>query len=239
VIPVVEESLSIWRGLGALDQVATALMAYGRAEQQLGNLDHACSLLLEALHLQISLGTYTGLIGCLSIMVHFARETCQPPEKHVYLARIFGVFETLQDKIGGGTSRWHEQEATSWYEMLARELGEEEMAREMGLGRALAIEGIVALAEGIVGSVRAITRSRASSLASATRKAEPTYPAGLTPREVEVLRLVADGLTNQQAADRLSVTSRTINAHLTSIYSKIGVTSRAGAVRFATEQKLI
>lgn len=238
VIPVVEESLSIGRGIGALDQVATALMAYGRAEQQLGNLDHACSLLLEALQLQISLGTYTGLIGCFSIMVHFARETCPPPEKYVFLAKIFGVFETLQEKIGGGTSRWHEREAISWYEMLARELGEEVVAREMGLGRALTVGGIVALAEEIVGSVRAISHSRASSLSSATFKAESSYPVGLTPREVEVLRLVADGLTNQQAADRLSVTSRTINAHLTSIYSKIGVTSRAGAVRFATEQKL-
>jgi DNA-binding NarL/FixJ family response regulator len=53
-----------------------------------------------------------------------------------------------------------------------------------------------------------------------------------------VLKLVAAGLTNQQIAERLSVTPSTINAHLTSIYSKIGVSSRAGAVRFALDHDL-
>jgi DNA-binding NarL/FixJ family response regulator len=65
------------------------------------------------------------------------------------------------------------------------------------------------------------------------------YPAGLTEREVEVLRLLVEGLTYAQIADKLIVSRRTVNAHVTSIYGKLGVTSRALATRFALEHQLV
>jgi DNA-binding NarL/FixJ family response regulator len=52
------------------------------------------------------------------------------------------------------------------------------------------------------------------------------YPAGLTAREVEVLKLAARGLTNAQIAQELFLSPRTVNAHLNSIYHKLGVSSR-------------
>jgi DNA-binding CsgD family transcriptional regulator len=61
----------------------------------------------------------------------------------------------------------------------------------------------------------------------------------LTEREVEVLRLVAQGLTNAQVAERLVISSRTVNAHLNAIYRKLDVPSRAAATRFAVERGLI
>lgn len=66
-----------------------------------------------------------------------------------------------------------------------------------------------------------------------------SYPAGLTAREVEVLALVAQGLTDAKVAERLVLSPRTVNAHLTSVYNKLGVNSRAAATRFAVEQKLV
>jgi class 3 adenylate cyclase/DNA-binding CsgD family transcriptional regulator len=65
------------------------------------------------------------------------------------------------------------------------------------------------------------------------------YPAGLTAREVDVLRLVAVGLTDAEVAERLIVSVRTVNAHLRSIYRKLGVRSRAAAGRFAAENDLL
>ncbi|TMC59373.1 MAG: helix-turn-helix transcriptional regulator [Chloroflexota bacterium] len=53
-----------------------------------------------------------------------------------------------------------------------------------------------------------------------------TYPAGLTAREVEVLRLLASGMTDIQIATKLILSPRTIHAHISSIYSKLGITSR-------------
>jgi DNA-binding CsgD family transcriptional regulator/Tfp pilus assembly protein PilF len=67
----------------------------------------------------------------------------------------------------------------------------------------------------------------------------PNYPAGLCAREVEVLRLLVEGLTYAQIADRLVISRRTVNAHVTSIYGKLGVTSRAMATRFATAHHLV
>jgi DNA-binding NarL/FixJ family response regulator len=68
---------------------------------------------------------------------------------------------------------------------------------------------------------------------------EPEYPAGLTGREVDVLRLVAVGLSDAEAAKRLFLSVRTVNAHLRSIYRKAGVRSRAAAGRFAAERGLL
>jgi adenylate cyclase len=63
--------------------------------------------------------------------------------------------------------------------------------------------------------------------------------AGLTEREVEVLRLVTKGLSNAEVADKLIVSPHTINAHLRSIYDKLGVTSRTAAARWAVDHHLM
>jgi DNA-binding CsgD family transcriptional regulator len=61
---------------------------------------------------------------------------------------------------------------------------------------------------------------------------------GLTDREIAVLRIVAEGLTNAQAARRLHLSEHTVAAHLRSIYRKVGVSSRAAATRYAIERGL-
>ncbi|HLZ58178.1 MAG TPA: tetratricopeptide repeat protein [Ktedonosporobacter sp.] len=63
-------------------------------------------------------------------------------------------------------------------------------------------------------------------------------PDELTDRETEVLHSVAMGLTNAQIAEHLVISPRTVQAHLSSIYSKIGVTSRSAATRYAIEHQL-
>ncbi|TMC30682.1 MAG: helix-turn-helix transcriptional regulator [Chloroflexi bacterium] len=61
---------------------------------------------------------------------------------------------------------------------------------------------------------------------------------GLTLREVEILRLVAAGMTNRQTAERLGLSIRTVDAHLRSIYAKLGIKSRSAATRYAVEHNL-
>ena len=60
-------------------------------------------------------------------------------------------------------------------------------------------------------------------------------PSGLTAREVEVLRLVGQGLSNADIADQLVLSRRTVHAHLRSIFEKLGVSSRTAAVRKAAD----
>jgi DNA-binding NarL/FixJ family response regulator len=64
------------------------------------------------------------------------------------------------------------------------------------------------------------------------------YPHNLSRREVEVLRLLAQGLTNEQIAKRLFLSTNTVRAHVYSVYSKIDVQSRVAAARFAQEHEL-
>jgi ATP/maltotriose-dependent transcriptional regulator MalT len=64
-------------------------------------------------------------------------------------------------------------------------------------------------------------------------------PAGLSEREVEVLCLIADGHTNKEIAAQLHVSSKTISRHLTNIFNKIDVNSRAAATAFAFQHHLI
>lgn len=62
---------------------------------------------------------------------------------------------------------------------------------------------------------------------------------GLTAREVEILQRVTSGLTNRQLAEELGVSTRTIDAHLRSVYAKLGVKSRSAATRYAIEHHLV
>ena len=63
-------------------------------------------------------------------------------------------------------------------------------------------------------------------------------PAGLSAREVEVLRLVAQGLSNAAIAQRLFLSPRTVKSHVANIYGKLGVDNRAAATRYALDHGL-
>jgi DNA-binding CsgD family transcriptional regulator/tetratricopeptide (TPR) repeat protein len=65
------------------------------------------------------------------------------------------------------------------------------------------------------------------------------YPAGLTAREVEVLRLIAQGDTNRQIGERLTISVKTVNAHVTNILNKTGCNNRTAAATFALQHGLI
>ncbi len=61
----------------------------------------------------------------------------------------------------------------------------------------------------------------------------------LSPRETEIVGLLAEGLINRQIAARLFISEATVKTHLVHIYDKLGVDSRAGAVAVATERRII
>ena len=74
--------------------------------------------------------------------------------------------------------------------------------------------------------------------AQAVSNDQPHDPNALTPREMQVLRLLAAGLSDIQIADKLVISRRTVSTHLTAIYSKMGVNSRSAATRYALDRKL-
>jgi HD-GYP domain-containing protein (c-di-GMP phosphodiesterase class II)/DNA-binding CsgD family transcriptional regulator len=72
-----------------------------------------------------------------------------------------------------------------------------------------------------------------------TRRPPGTWPAGLSDREVEVLRLVARGLSNKEVARQLSISARTAEHHIQHVYTKVGVSTRAAVALFAMEHDLM
>src|SRR5205823_10745733 len=65
-----------------------------------------------------------------------------------------------------------------------------------------------------------------------------TGPAGLTPREIEVLALIARGASTRQVAQRLSITPKTTETHIERIYAKTGASTRSTATLFAMQHGL-
>jgi predicted ATPase/DNA-binding CsgD family transcriptional regulator len=114
-------------------------------------------------------------------------------------------------------------------------LGEKAFATAWAQGQAMILDQVLS-APGKTTSFTPILAAPASALPAA--KSEVPYPEGLTQREIEVLRLVTMGLTDAQVAEKLVISPRTVHTHLNSIYSKLGVTSRSAATRYAIEHHL-
>lgn len=79
----------------------------------------------------------------------------------------------------------------------------------------------------------------AAVLRASGHRVRPSRPAGLTERQVEVLRLVAQGLSNKDIARQLVISARTAEHHVQDVYVKIGVSTRAAAALFAMEHGLL
>jgi ATP/maltotriose-dependent transcriptional regulator MalT len=78
-----------------------------------------------------------------------------------------------------------------------------------------------------------------AAIVDAISGAPPPVPGGLSPREVEVLRLVAGGAMNREIAQVLGISERTVDRHVSNIYTKLDVSSRAAATAFAYQHDLV
>jgi DNA-binding CsgD family transcriptional regulator len=118
------------------------------------------------------------------------------------------------------------------------QLGEPTFEEARARGRTMTPAQVLSSPEAFESQVLQQVRAAPGS-APIPPRGHPSSPSGLTAREVEVLRLVAQGLTDIQVAGQLVISPRTVNFHLTSIYSKLGVSSRSAATRYAIEQHLV
>jgi non-specific serine/threonine protein kinase len=117
--------------------------------------------------------------------------------------------------------RFHISDARA---QVRAQLGDEAFAREIAAGHRLTLNDLLAIPHP--------QEPAAPAAASAS-------VASLTARETEILRILAQDLSNPQIAERLVVSRRTVDAHLRSIYDKLGVKSRDAAIRVARERGLI
>ena len=222
-----EEGLMLARELGDKASIALTLCTSGEIASRQGDLARAMLWYQEGLPLaqEIKNETLTGwyLIG----LARIALAEGQPGRA----ARLFGAAQTKLD-VNVKMNDIERADYERAVDGARTQLGRERFAAAWAEGRSMTPEQALSAQESTTKPESAILQQANST------KGRPRYPAGLTAREVEVLRLVAQGLTDAQVAERLVITPRTVNFHLTSIYGKIGVSSRAAATRYAIEQKL-
>jgi DNA-binding CsgD family transcriptional regulator/tetratricopeptide (TPR) repeat protein len=146
-----------------------------------------------------------------------------------WAVRLWGMAEAFREvssmPLLPGQNPTYEHTVTA----IRTQLGEEVFATLWSEGRSMTTGQAIA----------ALQRAELPQQGLAAKpSATSTYPAGLTQREVEVLRLVAKGLTIGQIAEQLMISFHTANAHVRSIYNKLEVTSRSAATRYAIEHHL-
>ena len=188
-----------------------------------GDLVTARALLEEGLAILRALNDKWFIAFCLEELASVVMAQGEP----VWAARLWGAADALRDTVGLPLPPVFRADYERSVAAARTRIGEKAFTAAWAEGRTMAPEHVF------------IARGPATIATSPPVKSPTTYPDGLTAREVEVLRLVAQGLTNEQVAEQLVISPRTVNIHLTSIFGKIGVSSRSAATRYAMERHLV
>ena len=220
-----EEGLAAARAAG--DRVAAhqALYKLGLLALTEGDLDRAEAYLREGL----SLADEVRDIINAPYFVKGLGQVAGLRGRAAFAVRLLGAAETALRATGSAPYRYIPDQALQDRVLAAARdaLGEAAFDGEWRRGRAMTLEQAIDYA------LKVPEASRKASV-----EAQHAFPVGLSAREVEVLRLVTEGLTNAQIAKQLYISPRTVNAHLGSVYHKIGSSTRAEAARFASEHGL-
>jgi DNA-binding CsgD family transcriptional regulator len=107
------------------------------------------------------------------------------------------------------------------------------------LVRAQRFPGAPGAREGLEAARATFERLGAAPALAGAAAVGAAYPDGLTAREVEVLRLVAQGLTDKEVGAQLYISPRTVDGHLRNIFAKAGVSTRSALAAYAARQHLL
>lgn len=193
----------------------TALLARARIAVAEGSRVSAEQDAHAALACAVSCGAYQPLAGILECLADLARDV-----DGQQAARLFGAAEAFRQRIGMVRFKVHQAAYESSVAALRNAMDDKEFKAAWAEGAALSMEEAIAYAQ----------RGRGE------RKRPASGWASLTPAEHDVVRLVCDGLANKDIATRLFVSPKTVQAHLTHVYTKLGLSSRVQLVQEAARR---
>ncbi len=225
------EGLTLARELGDSAVILTSLETIGSIALAKGDLEQAISCFTEGYSLARELGNELLVAWHLLGLARVAIAQYQLI-RAVYMFAAAEVRYDLNKQMSPDQRDDYKRTVGS----LHAQLGEQAFKAAWAEGRKMTLEQILAASD-------ELEIPNGVTLVSSFQNIDQP-PLGLddandlTPRELEVLNLVAQGLTDVQVAKQLVISSRTVNAHLTSIYRKINVSSRSAATRYAIDRKL-
>jgi len=197
-----------WHLMVALTARARIAIAQGDAEQAERDAHDAVARSAEV-------QAYLGISDTLECLAMLAGDTDQQRA-----ARLFGAAEAIRRHMGMARFKIYESDYQSWVSRLRESMDKNDFDIAWVEGAALSTEEAIAYAQ----------RGRGE------RKRPSSGWESLTPAELDVVRLVCEGLANKDIAGRLFVSPKTVQAHLTHVYTKLGVSSRVQLAREAARR---
>jgi DNA-binding CsgD family transcriptional regulator/tetratricopeptide (TPR) repeat protein len=236
--PLMEESLTPFRAFGDRQPIAHVLSRLANVAMQQGDDAAAQTWYEESLALFRQTDDKSGLALCLQgwgAMVARQGEA-------IWAARLWGAAETLRDVrslrnpflLFVEHTDYEQADYERMMSTVRTQLGENAFAAAWAEGRVMTPEQVLAKQGLETVSEIAISAPQLPHTDVLTLG----YPNGLTTREVGVLRLVAGGLTNNEIAEELGLSEKTIAHHLTRIFNKTTSENRAAAAAFAIRHGL-
>jgi DNA-binding CsgD family transcriptional regulator len=186
--------------------LASALGMRARVAIAQGELDQAERDAHDALAVAADVTAYLEVPDVLECLAGIAVDA----DSHCEAARLFGAAEAMRHRMGSVRFKIDDAACDAWATVARDGLGEDNFDAAWTEGAALSTEQAIAYAQ----------RGRGA------RKRPSTGWASLTPTELDVVRLVKGGLGNKDIAGRLFISHRTVQTHLTHVYTKLGLKSR-------------
>lgn len=260
-VPLLEQVVAVYRGSGEQVMLAQCLMHLGRTCVDLGDRPRAAVFLEESLRQWRELGSAYGVTGPLESLADLALDRADVAEASARYREMLALTREAEHKMGMITgvegAALIAAPRGQWAD-AARLLAAADAARlAIGLPRSPAERRKVdralrAIRDGLdesslaaatqVGALlplnQAVDEASAVLDALATPAGHEPDASGLSVRELEVLRLVAQGHTDREIAETLFISRRTATTHLTHILDKLGLDSRTAAAAFAVRHGL-
>jgi predicted ATPase/DNA-binding CsgD family transcriptional regulator len=216
-----EESLALWGELRGTPGIASALHKLGQVSRSTDDVVTARARLAESLALQQELGNRQGIAECLAGLAGTAAAAGHPERA----ARLLAASSALLEEIGVPLAPVDRAAFARDLDATRKRLGAA-WERTWAEGLALSADKAIALA---------LTGDDAPPADAARREAGVDR---LSPREREVSRLIAQGLTNRQIARALAITEKTVGSHVDHIMTKLDLRSRTRIAVWATQHGL-
>ncbi len=208
----------IWR-------LSDTLRSLGDLARDRGDLNGAMERYAESAKLAEEHGDRLFLANALTGIASVAAARRQPERA----ARLYGAAEALREELGTPDEGWERPAHERRVALVRAALSPEAFSAAWAAGVALPMDAVIAEALADAGPVEA----------PGLPAANPKYAPGLTSREGEVLRLLAQGMTDREIAEVLLISPRTVGGHVTNLLTKLGVESRTAAAALAVRQGLL
>jgi predicted ATPase/DNA-binding CsgD family transcriptional regulator len=227
-----EESLALKRAQNDEWSVANSLMSLATIARLQNNTSRAMGLIQESLTLFLKIGDTANIAFCLreiSALVSL--------QGHSQSAvQLYAFADILLEALGYPGGHAYREQSEHPLAALPARMGEARFNSAWESGRSLTLDQSIEQARGVDSS---LPHKADSQTVNVPGERNQTLVVSLNERELEVLRLIAEGFSNQEIAERLVIALSTVKWHINNLFGKLGVRSRTQAVAQARELGLL